>query len=209
MSTDPIDSTAAPPETLPADNAYRNRLLDGMASSVAQKGYADTTVADIVRFAGMSKRTFYEHFASKNECMIALYQAASHGALVVLRDAIDPARDWEIQVDHALKAYFGCLASNPMLLRTLFIEILGQGVEGLAVRRKVNQELADFIVQKVSDGGRHPLRDPALTASMAMAVVGGINELVLQALEENRADALVDLVAPASVLVRSVLLPLR
>jgi AcrR family transcriptional regulator len=209
MPTAQTDPTEALPEVQATAAAYRDRLLDGMASSVAQKGYADTTVADIVRFAGMSKRTFYEHFASKNECMIALYQAASHGALVVMRNAIDPARDWEVQVEHALRAYFGCLASNPMLLRTLFIEILGQGVEGLAVRRKVYQELADFIVQQVSDGGRHPPRDPALTASMAMAVVGGINELVLQALEDNRADALVELVVPASTLVRSVMLPLR
>lgn len=199
----------APAGFVPVANDYHNRLLDGMARSVAHKGYADTTVADIVREAGVSKRTFYECFASKNACMIALYRAASHGALQVLKDAIDPERDWEAQVEHGLRAYLGCLASNPLLLRTLFIEILGQGEEGLAVRRTINQELADFVVHLVNDGGRHPPRDARLTASMAMAVVGGINELVLQELENNRAALLTDLVVPASALVRSVLLPLR
>ena len=46
-------------------NEHRHRLLEGMAQAVAEKGYADTTIADIVREAGVSRRTFYEHFAGK------------------------------------------------------------------------------------------------------------------------------------------------
>ena len=61
-----------------------------MAQAVAAKGYADTTIADIVREASVSRRTFYEHFSSKAECLVALYEAASHNALKVLREAIDP-----------------------------------------------------------------------------------------------------------------------
>lgn len=188
-----------------AAQAYRSRLLEGMAHSVALKGYADTTVADIVREAGVSKRTFYECFATKKDCLIALYMASSHGAFKVLRDAIDPTRDWQTQVDHALNAYLGCLASNPALLRTLFIEILGLGTEGLQVRRRMNQELADFVVQVVHAGHQHNPQDAALTAAMAMAVVGGINELVLQAIEGNRTAELAALTPACSALVRAVL----
>lgn len=192
-----------------AAEGYRSRLLDGMACSVAQKGYADTTVADIVREAGVSKRTFYEHFATKSDCLIALYNAASGSALKVLKGAVDPSRDWATQVDHALQAYLGCLASNPQLLRTLFIEILQSGAEGLAARRKTNDDLAGFVVHVVAEGGRKPMADPALTASLAMAVVGGIHELVLHAIEHNRTESLTELVGPAATLVRSVLSPLR
>lgn len=188
-----------------ATRAYRSRLLEGMAHSVALKGYADTTVADIVREAGVSKRTFYECFATKKDCLIALYVAASHGAFKVLKDAIDPARDWQTQVDHALNAYLGCLAGNPALLRTLFIEILGLGPAGLQVRRQMNQELADFVVQVVHAGHRHSPQDAALTAAMAMAVVGGINELVLQAIESDRTAELAVLTPACSALVRAVL----
>ena len=188
-----------------AAQAYRSRLLEGMAHSVALKGYADTTVADIVREAGVSKRTFYECFATKKDCLIALYMASSHGAFKVLKDAIDPTRDWQTQVDHALNAYLGCLASNPALLRTLFIEILGLGAEGLQVRRRMNQELADFVVQVVHAGHRHSPQDATLTAAMAMAVVGGINELVLQAIEGNRTAELAALTPACSALVRAVL----
>ncbi|MDO9359160.1 MAG: TetR/AcrR family transcriptional regulator [Polaromonas sp.] len=196
------DLPAVPLETA---NPYRSRLIEGMAHSVAAKGYADTTVADIVREAGVSKRSFYECFASKNECLIALYVSASHGAIKVLKDALDPRRDWKTQVEHVMGAYLACLASNPALLRTLFIEILGLGAEGLQVRRRMNQELADFVVQVVNAGHPHTTQDTLETATMAMAVVGGINELVLQAIENNRTALLAELTQPCSALVRAVL----
>lgn len=191
--------TAAP------TNPYRSRLIEGMAHSVAAKGYADTTVADIVREAGVSKRSFYECFASKDECLIALYVAASHGALKVLKESINPRRDWKAQVEHALGAYLACLASNPALLRTLFIEILGLGDQGLKVRRRMNQELADFVVQVVHAGHEHTPQEAARHTTLAMAVVGGINELVLQAIESGRTADLAELTQPCSALVRAVL----
>lgn len=196
------DTSAAGME---AARAYRSRLLEGMAHSVATKGYADTTVADIVREAGVSKRTFYECFATKKDCLIALYVAASHGGLKVLKGAIDPGRDWKTQVEHAMGAYLDCLASNPALLRTLFIEILSLGPEGLQVRRRMNQEMAEFVAQVVNAGHPHTPQDEALTATMAMAVIGGIDELVLQAIESNRTADLRTLTGPCSALVRAVL----
>ncbi|NEX60463.1 helix-turn-helix transcriptional regulator [Noviherbaspirillum sp. 17J57-3] len=174
-----------------------------MSKAVAVKGYADATIADIVREAAVSRRTFYEHFQTKAECLIALYEAASRNALDVLRQAIDPARDWHGQVEQALSAYFSCLSQNPVLLRTLFIEILGLGAPGLAARRRMNTEIANFMLQVVNG---NPDLDPgkALSAEMAMAVVGGINELVLQAIEDGRESSLRELVAPSVQLVRSV-----
>lgn len=182
---------------------HRRRLLEGMAHAVAAKGYGDTTIADIVREASVSRRTFYEHFSTKAECLLALYEAASRNALKVLRNSIDPAHDWHMQIEHALTAYFGCMAENPVLMRTLYVEILGLGPEGLETRRRVNRAIADFILQVVNgQGGR--TGDKALSADMAMAIVGGINELILQAIEEERVARLTELVAPGSRLVRAV-----
>jgi AcrR family transcriptional regulator len=182
----------------PGVHQHRSRLLEGMAHAVAAKGYADTTIADIVREAGVSRRTFYEQFSTKAECLVALYDAASRNALKVLRDAIDPARDWESQVEHATAAYLGALSANPMLLRTLYIEILGLGPVGLAARRRVNQEIADFIVAVIARRGK------SLAPELATAIVGGINELVLQYIEQDRVERLLEVVAPASRLVRAV-----
>lgn len=185
-------------------NGHRRRLLEGMGRVVAEKGYGEVTIGDIVAAAGVSRRTFYEHFKTKAQCLTALYAAASTNALEVLRNAIDPSHDWETQVERAISAYFDCLAQNPVLLRTLFIEILGLGVEGLAARRRVNQQLADFMLDVINVPARARRNKPPLQADMAMAVVGGINELVLEAIERNRTDRLQELVSPSLQLVRAV-----
>ena len=182
---------------------HRARLLEGMARAVAAKGYADTTIADIVREASVSRRTFYEHFADKAECLVSLYEAASGNAIAVLRAAIDPASDWEAQVEQAMGAYLGVLARNPVLLRTLFIDILGLGTPGLAARRRANQQLADLMLDVVNNRPGERKRKAPLQPTMAMAVVGGINEMVLQSIEQGRAAKLQELVEPASALLRA------
>ncbi|HEY0848227.1 MAG TPA: TetR/AcrR family transcriptional regulator [Noviherbaspirillum sp.] len=188
----------------PTDSNHYHRLLEGMARAVAKKGYAETTIADIVREAAVSRRTFYEHFATKADCLTALYEAASRGALDVLRNTIDPRRDWRDQVESAISAYFGCLAQNPALVRTLFIEILGLGADGLAVRRRMNDEITDFMLQVINHGARERRRPAPLSRELTVAIVGGINELVLQAIERGRVPQLHELVAPAVQLVRAV-----
>ena len=191
----------------PAEPAHEHyaRLLEGMARAVATKGYADTTIADIVREAAVSRRTFYEHFTTKSECLIALYEAASKLALRAVSEAFDPAQPWHAQVERAITAYFDYLAQDPALLRTLFVEILGLGMPGLAARRRVNGEIAGFIQAAINSGdGAHSGPVAHLTSEMAMTVVGGINELVLQAIEQDRVGELGQLVPPATRLVRAV-----
>lgn len=174
-------SPAAPSDP----SGHRRRLLQGMARAIAQRGYADTTLADIVREANVSRRTFYEHFKDKADCLIALYEASNRTALNVLREAIDPAASWPVQVEMALAAYLRQLADNPVLTRSLFVDILNLGIAGQQARRRVFNELAEFIVQvaRPASGRRRLLgRDEAL------ALVGAINELVLERLE-NEASA--------------------
>jgi AcrR family transcriptional regulator len=185
--------------------AHRRRLLDAMSHTVAQKGYADTTIADLAAHARVSRRTFYEHFAGKDECLIALYEVASDQALSVLQAAIDPARDWHTQVEQAIGAYLSTLACNPMLLRTLFIAILGLGPEGLAARRRANRRLADFIVTVVNGPSTRPPRSRPLTGPHAVAIVGAINELILQAIEEGRVERLAEMTDTAAQVARGII----
>lgn len=187
---------------------HHARLLQGMAHAVAAKGYAETTIADIVREAAVSRRTFYEHFSTKTECLIALYETASRLALQAVSEAFDPVQPWHAQVEQAMTAYFDYLARDPVLLRTLFVEILGLGMPGLVVRRRVNDEIANFIQVAINSSGTGigAADGPTahLTSEMAMTVVGGINELVLRAIEQDRAGDLRELVVPATRLVRAV-----
>ncbi len=190
----PSDAPTRPPDAA----EHRRRLLDAMAVVVARKGYADATIADLAAEARVSRRTFYEHFQTKAQCLIALYEAASGQALRVLKEALDPARDWHAQLADALRAYLGTLASNPVLLSTLFIAILGLGPEGLAARRRANEEIAGFVVRVA--GRSQPLPMP-----LAMAIVGGINELILAAIERGEAARLTELTPSAAAFARAVI----
>lgn len=173
----------------------RRRLLDALAQVIATKGYAATTIADLAAEARVSKRSFYEHFSDKAQALIALYDSATQQSFDVLRRALDPAHDWHGQVEQALAAYLDCLASNPPLLRTLFIEIMALGPAGLAARRQTADRFAGFIVQVVGPGLPRPL---------ALAIVGGIHEWVLQAVETDTVATLPALAGPAAQLVRAV-----
>jgi len=191
------------PTSAAPDTSHRRRLLDAMGEAVALKGYADTTIADLAALARVSRRTFYEHFTTKEDCLIALYEAASKQSLGVLRDALDPRHDPLTQAEQALNAYLATMASNPALLKTLFVAILGLGPVGLQARRRVNQQLADFIVEVVNrphEGREHP----PLPSALAMSIVGGINELVLQMVEQDRIGELTELTTTTAQFVRAV-----
>lgn len=199
-----IEKTPSPKSAEGPGSEHYTRLLQGMAHAVAAKSYAETTIADIVREAAVSRRTFYEHFSTKTECLIALYETASRLALQAVSEAFDPVQPWHAQVEQAMTAYFDYLAQDPVLLRTLFVEILGLGMPGLVVRRRVNDEIANFIQVAINTSASAEGPVVHLTSEMAMTVVGGINELVLQAIEQDRAGDLRELVAPATRLVRAV-----
>src|SRR3954447_24211790 len=68
--------------------SQRGRLLDAMAEAVAQHGYGATTVAHVVALAGVSRKTFYEHFADKEDCFLALYDAGIAYVLGRIADAL-------------------------------------------------------------------------------------------------------------------------
>ena len=69
---------------------FRRRLLEGLATSIGERGYRDTTVADIVRHAHTSKRTFYGQFTSKEECFIELLRTNNEETIAAIQAAVDP-----------------------------------------------------------------------------------------------------------------------
>ena len=86
-------------------NDFRQRLLDALEASIADDGYAKTTVADIVRRARTSRRTFYEHFDSKEACFVALLSEANADQINQISRAVDPSAPWQKQVRQAVEAW--------------------------------------------------------------------------------------------------------
>jgi AcrR family transcriptional regulator len=84
--------------------SFRQRLFDALEESIAEDGYAKTTIADVVRRAKTSRRTFYEHFTSKDECFVALLTEANAEQVRHITAAVDPAAPWDAQVRQAIEA---------------------------------------------------------------------------------------------------------
>src|SRR6266704_1168530 len=86
---------------------HRERLVLGMVAAVAERGYAATTITDVVRHARVSRRTFYEHFADKEACFLAAYDAVSDAVLAGIAGATSSSSGWEERIVSAVRAYLG------------------------------------------------------------------------------------------------------
>lgn len=184
------------------EDDHRTRLLKGMQEAIAGTGYAELTIADVVRRARVSRRTFYEHFDGKEACLLALFEARSEEVLSAIEAAIAPLPPGEARIVAGTTAYLASLQSDAGSVRTRFIEILHLGERGLRVRRQVLRRFGALLVREMQEAGARVEVSPAL----ATAIVGGINELVLEALEEDRAD-LTGLFPPVTALIRAFLIP--
>lgn len=188
-----------------AENAHRLRLVAAMAALLAARAFSTVTIADIARQARVSKRTFYEHFADKEACFIACYETLSDIVLKATLDATTGDLPWAKKVRASTRAYLSTLESQPALTRTLMMDIYAAGPEALRVRRQVQKRFADQLRRLVAQGRKDDPKKARLSPAMATAVIGGINELVLVAVEEGRADRLTELAPTADALLNGVL----
>lgn len=201
-SASPVSSS---PGATPAGVEHRQRLLDGLAQALLTQPYADITIADIVACARVSKRTFYEQFASKEACLLALCERLFEQtmALIVAHYKLDA--DWVEQLRGVTHAYLSSLQQQPAVMRAAYIDLPTVGPEGLALRRRVWQRFAEFLIMQVEAfRAMEPDKRP-LTPAMATAVIGGIHELILLAIEEGRADRLAELTPMVTDFVQAVI----
>src|SRR5918995_4482191 len=102
--------------------SQRTRLLEAVGRAVAERGYAAATIDDVVRRAGVSKKTFYDHFADKQDCFLAAYEAASEELLARVEEAHAGDGDWLERTRAGIAAYLRWLAADPALARVYLVE---------------------------------------------------------------------------------------
>jgi AcrR family transcriptional regulator len=183
-----VDATPDIPRRLPRGThgldrslvaaSQRTRLLEAIGRAVADKGYAAATIDDIVRGAGVSKKTFYEHFADKLDCFLAAYEAASDELFEHVRAAQDGAgHEWLARTRAGIHAYLRWLAAEPALARVFLIEVAAAGPEALERRERLRDRYAERmrelqVANSVPDEIFH-------------AVVAGADDLVVRRLREG------------------------
>lgn len=116
-------------------DAFRSRLLDGLSTAIDDKGYRDSTVADIVRHARTSKRTFYDQFASKEACFIELLRANNAALVEHIRSAVSPEAEWQDQIDQAVGAYVEHIESAPSITLSWIRELPALGPAARPLQR--------------------------------------------------------------------------
>ena len=162
--------------------------MAGLVAVVAERGYAATTINDIVNEAHVSKSTFYAQFSGKEECYLAAYELASAEVMNLIVQAAGQDLPPEERIQAASSAYLERAARDRATTRAFILEVLAAGPDALAMRDTVNRRFAEVLRQLVDEhrgDDFRPLSEPA-----ALLIVGGANELVLSAIVEDRFDEL-------------------
>jgi AcrR family transcriptional regulator len=152
----------------------RERILAAVADVTSVAGYADLTVEGVIVTAGVSRRTFYEHFKNKDEAFLAAYDEIS--ALLVERvfAAVEAATTFCGKAAAGLGTFLDFLASEPAFARMCVVEVLAAGPDAIARRNNLMKAFAELI----DHNARELLEERAAPALTAETVVGGIYEVV-------------------------------
>jgi AcrR family transcriptional regulator len=187
----------------------RRRMLDGIAGALAERGYARLTVDDILKRSGISRRTFYEQFGDKDDCLFTAYEDAERRAWASAAAAAAdlPPGDWPGQVHAALGALLEFVAAEPDTARLFTLEARAAGPamgarHGAALDRLAstlkdgNRRAAMRGLQATDPGGASPLPESTertlagnVAALVGSYVLSGATEL-LPSLEPQLAEHL-------------------
>ena len=174
-------------EELAEPDPFRLRLLDGLAASISERGYRASTVADVVRHARTSKRTFYDQFASKEQCFLELLQDDIEKLGESILAAVEPEADWRQQIRQAVEAYVGYIESRPAITLSWIRELPSLGAVARPVQRRGLQLLSSQLIDLSASPGFRRADLPPLTAPLAVILLGGLRELTALAVEDGRA----------------------
>ncbi|MHB8658253.1 MAG: TetR/AcrR family transcriptional regulator [Solirubrobacteraceae bacterium] len=159
-----------------------------MAGAIAQRGYRRTTVADVVRIARTSRRTFYEHFTDREACFLALFEQTTQQIIGEVARAASPALPWEDQVDNALGAYAASVIAQPALHESFVRELPGLSQAGAEQQRVVIERFARLLIDLV-ESSRHQqpqMEARPLPSDVAIIIVGGLRELLVISMQQGR-----------------------
>jgi AcrR family transcriptional regulator len=179
----------------------RARLFAAAANVFARTGYAEATAEAIAREAGMSKATFYEHFANKEECLLAIFDVAGNAVARAMdagqglgddTGATTPA-SYEDVVRRGLRAFLSTLATYPSEARTLLVEGIGAGPRAAARRDAMLDTFADRL-QRVNATFAPAFGAPVFASGDdAFTIVGGVVEVVSRQLRTHQPQDIRDL----------------
>ena len=172
----------------------KHRLFDAAATVFSSVGYAEASAEAISRHAGMSKATFYEHFANKEECLIALFEHATSrllGQLVAASRGAD--RDYQERHRAGLRAILDVVDSNPAMAQAILVETVGAGPRVAELRDAALNDIAQVMYEQTVRAAELTGGPAFSSADEAFAIVGATFELVSRQLRTGQPARVLDL----------------
>jgi AcrR family transcriptional regulator len=168
--------------------SQRTRIVEAMVEVVSVHGYSETRVIDVIGSAGVSRKTFYELFDSKEDCFLAAYDILVGQAVEEAEAgfALLPEASWAERVTAGLGALLSQLAADPEAARFALVEVLSAGPQALARRDEALRRLTAFVEKGRSESSFD------LPGSTAQAIAGGITALVYDEIRNGAPSALPD-----------------
>ncbi|HEX3519649.1 MAG TPA: TetR/AcrR family transcriptional regulator [Solirubrobacteraceae bacterium] len=154
-------------------STQRDRLLAGMVAAANKGGYLGATVSEVIAQAGVSRPTFYNYFADRDECFVACVEDVRAPLLADVRSAVRE-RPPEDALAGAIEALIAFAVTQPAKARFLMMEVLGGTVAALDAREEGIKKIAQVVERAL---GRAPAEQP--TPDLPIAIVIGTVQRVL------------------------------
>lgn len=167
----------------------RERILDAVADVTSLAGYSAMSVEDIIVTAGVSRRTFYDHFGDKEEAFLAAYDAVVAQLVDRVQKAFAANTTFAGRVRDCLAAFLGFVASEPRFADMCIVEVLAAGPQAVERRNGVMKVFADMVTA-AAEADSVPLSPPPLAAE---TIVGGIYEVVYSRVIQGQTATLLGL----------------
>ena len=151
----------------------RARLLSAMFDVATERGGANVTVAHVTERSGVSRRTFYEIFEDREDCLLAAFEQALEFASERVLPAYESGETWRERIRAALSALLSFIDEEPVVGKLLIVESLSSGPETLERRRQAIAQVTNAI-----DGGRRDAKAAAPPPLTAEGIVGGVLSVI-------------------------------
>jgi AcrR family transcriptional regulator len=143
----------------------RYRLMVAMVDLIGERGYGETTVANIIAAAGLSRHAFYQNFSNKKECMLATYDVVVAECAEQVALAYREHPEFPERAQAAIGAMLEFATASPAALRLMMVEIAAAGPEGVARRERLPDVFEELL---------RPVGLAAAPRPMVRAIIGGL-----------------------------------
>ncbi|MGC1165344.1 MAG: helix-turn-helix domain-containing protein [Solirubrobacterales bacterium] len=165
----------------------RRRIMDAMAELTAEQGYEATKIAEIVRRAGVARKTLYDNFDGKEEVFLAAFDATVDEVAARLTEScVDLGDEWVDRVAAGLRAFLTYVAENPAAARMCLIEAMSATPAASARYDDAMQRSVDLLRENAP-------ADTGLPETIEETLVGGVAWILHQKIRRGEAERALEL----------------